>query len=407
MAKIKSQVGLKQELGLWQVTFAGVGIILGAGIYALIGVASESGGNALWISFLFSAIAAAFTGFCYAELSSFFKGDAGEFDYCRSSFGKKFAYLIAIIMIFTGIVSASTVALGFAGYLVRLVDFNYLGAGFLIVILMSFLSYYGIKESNRFNIFSAIAEIAGLIFIILIGIPKWGSVDLLEMPMGFSGVMEAGALVFFSFLGFEMVVKLRDETRDPDTTIPRALLLSILITTVIYILVAVSAVSVFGYEALSQSSSPLADVAKIALGQNAFVVIAIIALFSTANTVLISLLTTSRMLYGMAKENSLPRFLAKVHQKRRTPHFAILVTFVLAALFLMIGDMRFIAIVTNVLLLVTFIAVDLSAIILRYKNTTNRPYKMPLNIGRFPLLALFGILVSAVLLFYSLQDLFL
>ena len=135
------------------------------------------------------------------------------------------------------------------------------------------------------------------------------------------------------------------------------------------------------------------------------VVIAIIALFSTANTVLISLLTTSRMLYGMAKEKSLPDFLGRVHLKRRTPHYAILITFILASLLMFIGDMRIIAIITNVFLLVTLIAVDLAAIILRYKDKQKRPYRMPLNIGRFPVLALLGMAASAILLFYSLRDL--
>src|SRR3989338_7831603 len=107
---------LKKELGLFQLTLAGIGVILGAGIYALIGVASGVAGNALWLSFIIGAVIAMLTGFSYAELSSMFKKDAGEYDYIEYGLNKKIAFLIGITIIFAGIVTAATVSLGFAGY---------------------------------------------------------------------------------------------------------------------------------------------------------------------------------------------------------------------------------------------------------------------------------------------------
>ena len=113
---------LKRELGLFSVTMAGVGIIVGAGIYALIGLAAGETGNTIWLSFLISAVVAAFSGLSYAELSSIFKDDAGEYDYIKAGFGNKLAVFISILMIVTGFVTAATVALGFAGYLSSLIS---------------------------------------------------------------------------------------------------------------------------------------------------------------------------------------------------------------------------------------------------------------------------------------------
>src|SRR3989338_2310644 len=125
---------LKRELGLFQVTVAGVGIILGAGIYALLGVASKYAGNATWLAFAFSAFIALCTGLSYAELSSRFKGDSGEYDYVRV-FGKKFALFIGVSVIAVGIISAATVALGFAGYFSNLLPLSFWISGGLLVLL--------------------------------------------------------------------------------------------------------------------------------------------------------------------------------------------------------------------------------------------------------------------------------
>lgn len=396
---------LNRELGIVEVTFAGVGIILGAGIYALIGLAAESAGNAVWLSFLISALVAAFTGYSYAELSSFFKGDAAEYDYCNAGLGRKTAYLVAFLIIFTGIVSAATVALGFAGYFIQIVDIPYFAAGFLVILAMTLLNLVGLKESNWFNIIAVITGVLGLIMIIVIGLPKWGSVDLTMAPKGFGGIMQSAALVFFAFLGFETVVKLREEARDPDRTIPRALLLSILITAVLYVLLGLSVVSVYDSANLVGSSSPLADIAQMAFGNEAFLILVIIALFSTANTVLLSILATSRMLYGMAVEGSAPSWLAKVGKRTRIPYVAVLITFFCSSIFMLLGDIRIVAIMTNILLLFTFVLVNFSAIVLRYKNDSIRPFKMPFNIGKFPVLSLAGVICSLVLLVYSFIDL--
>jgi len=142
---------LKRELGLFNVTVAGVGIILGAGIYALIGLAASYSGNATWLAFLFSALIALFTGLSYAELSSMFKGDAGEYDYIKASFNKPLAMFISFAIIFAGVFSAATVALGFAGYLTQLINISLFSGALLLIGLMTLINFAGIKEASWFR----------------------------------------------------------------------------------------------------------------------------------------------------------------------------------------------------------------------------------------------------------------
>lgn len=404
----KKRFGLKRELSLFSVTIAGVGIILGAGIYALIGVAAGVAGNALWLSFLISSLVAVFTGFSYAEISSMFRDDAGEYEYVEKAFNKKLAFTVGLMIIFAGIVSASTVALAFAGYFLTLVNIPFIFASILIVILMTLINFIGIKESSWFNTLSTFVEFLGLFIIIVLGLKHIGSVNYFEMPYGFSGVLRASALVFFAYMGFESIVKLTEETKNAKEIIPKSLIYSLLITSVIYVLVAISAVSILNWQKLASSSSPLSDVAVSSLGPMAVILIGIIALFSTSNTILITLVTTSRLLYGMAKKKVLPYSLALVHKKTRTPWLSVIVLMVITIIFNLIGDIEIVANITNLFLFLTFAFVNLSVIILRYKDgETKRYFKMPLNIGKFPLLALLGFITSFLLFVFVIWNLIL
>ncbi|MCA9478003.1 MAG: amino acid permease [Nanoarchaeota archaeon] len=388
---------LKRELGLFHVTAYGVGLILGAGIYVLAGKAAGVAGNAVWLSFLIAAIVAALTGLSYAELSSRFSKDSGEFYYVMKAMGKNIGLLVGNLVIFAGIISTSAVALGFAGYFSSLFSLpDILGIALVATVLFSLVNFMGIKQAAWLNVVFTAIEVGGLLLIIGLGSRFIGSVNYLSFP-SLQGVFSASALVFFSFLGFQSIVKLSEETKKPAKTIPKALLLSILITTIIYILIGVSIVSVMDWQALGVSASPLADVAAAVMGSKAFVLLAIIALFSTANTVLIGLISVSRIIYGMGREHSLPRFLGKIHEKTKTPLNSIVVATVLVLLFILMGDISLIANTTNFVVFVIFIFVNLSVILLRFRSAPAKSksrFSIPLSIGKIPLPAVLGILAS-------------
>jgi APA family basic amino acid/polyamine antiporter len=397
-----SVVFLRREIGLFAVTSWGVGIILGAGIYVLVGEAAGIAGNSIWLSFILGALVASLTGLSYAELSSLFPKDAAEYVYVKIACGREIlSFMVGWLTILTGIISVSTVALGFAGYFQGLFGLPRVLVALVLIAVLSCVNYLGIKESTRMNILFTLVEAAGLIFFVVIGLGSLGKVDLLEAPNGLSGIFSAAALMFFAYLGFEDIVNIAEETKKPEKTIPKALILSIIISTLLYVLVAFVSVSLADWQILGKSNAPLAFAASQVLGETAFNFMSIIALFATSNTVLIMLVVGSRMIYGMAKEGAFPSLLSKIDPIKDTPTRAIVVTMFISILFLFIGDLELVAALTSFGAFITFAFVNISLIYIRYRRTElERPFRAPLNIGRFPITGFIGLLTC---LFFLLQ----
>jgi APA family basic amino acid/polyamine antiporter len=216
-----------------------------------------------------------------------------------------------------------TVALGFAGYFAALTSVPLIISAVALLVLLTVLLGYGVKETARVAVISTLIEAAGLVLIIALGLPHLGSVNYWEMPQGFSGLFAASALIFFAYQGFESMVKFSEETRSPETTVPKALILAVVISVIFYVLVALSVVSLLGWQELSVSKAPFSDIVSGTLGPDAAIVIAVVALFATANTALMSMYASSRVLYGMAGSSRLTARFARVHPGRRTPWTAI------------------------------------------------------------------------------------
>lgn len=382
---------LKRALGLLEVTLAGVGIILGAGIYALIGKAAGLAGNGIWMSFLIGAIVAALSGLTYAELSSIFPKAGAEYEYTRNAFGKRLAFIVGWLITFSGIVSATTVALGFAGYFSAMFGTPILLAGIVLILLLGAVMLYGVKESAWLANIGTLVEASGLLLIIIFAIPFFGKVDYFSIPSP-EGVFSAAALIFFAYIGFGEITRMAEETKNPTKDIPIGLLLAIAITTVLYILVGLASISVVPAEKLAVSHSPLADVISVTIGKEAFFWFSIIALFATGNTVLLVMMATSRLIYGMASTGAFPKFLAAVHSTRQTPWMAIIFSVMLSILFFFVGGIEKVAAISNLTVYITFIAINLALIKLRYSAPNlPRPFKVPFSIGKMPVLPLLSI----------------
>ena len=407
---------LKRCLSLTEIVIYGVGLILGAGVYVLIGATAGLAGNMLWLSFLLAALVASFTAASYAELSAMYPRAGAEYVYARAAFGwKGLAWMFGFVGVVLGFSTASAVAVGFARYMSLFVPMDQTMIAVVLVIAMSFLNYWGIKESARFNALATSIEVGGLLLIILAGgyfilsghIPL---ADLGQLPeagthSGFvwMPVISAGALIFFAYMGFEDIANIAEEAENPSYTLPRAYLYALLISTVIYVLVAIVAVSVLPYQELAQSDQPLSAVMASLLGGIAPQLIAVIALFATANTVLITLIVCARMIYGMARASSLPAVLARIDSSRGTPYVGVALTGAITIAFLFFKEIEILASISDVGIFILFLAVNLSNIILRYRHPDKqRPWRVPLNIGRFPVISLLGA-VSCILMLFTLR----
>jgi len=389
---------LRRSLNLVETTLGGVGIILGAGIYALVGAIAAEAGNGLWLSFLIAAVMASAIGLCYAELASMFPRAGADYEYTRQALGPRPAFVVGWLMVIGNIIAAATVALGFGGYVATFVDLDARVAAILALCVATVIAFSGIEQTVRVTIVGTLVEVAGLILIIAIGVPHLGDVQLTDFNKGAGGVLSGAALVMFAFLGFSQIATLAEEAEDASRVVPLAMVISIGLTAVLYVLVAVAAVTVLGWEALSAADAPLAEVAAEALGGRASDAVAVIALFSTANTMLLLLVAASRMIYGMASAAALPRFLAWVHPGARTPARAILLSLLLAGVFAATGEIAFVAGATNFAVFVGFAAVCLSLIVLRRRRPEQaRPFRVPLSVGGVPLLPLVGIALVFIL----------
>lgn len=395
-----AKAGLRRELGLASATIMGISVIVGAGIYAIIGAATGIAGSGVWLSFLVAAFVALLTGLSYAELSSMFPGSGSSFTYVFRGLGSRLlGFITGWLILFEAVVGAAAIAIAFGNYFASVFTFPVMAAAFVCILLFSAINMVGIKESMAANTIMFILEVGGLIFVIIAGF-LFGTVHPNLMDFQLTPVLAGAALVFFAMLGFEMIASESEEAKDARHTIPMAIVLSIIICAFLYVAFAIAALMLVGPDVLGSSSAPVKDVVYPLLGDYALI-FSIIAIASTGNTVLICLITASRLSYGMAKENSLPGFLSAVNKRFRTPHMAVLASFAVALLFLLLADMVVIAEVTNFAALLAFFLINASVVKLRmdYPNE-KRPFMMPLAPFNIPLPAVLGALASLFLIAY-------
>ena len=389
---------LHRTLGLTEVTAGGVGIIIGAGIYVLLGAATSLAGPVVWLAFLLAAVLSLLTGLSYAELSSMFPSAAGEYEYTRHALPEWVAFVVGWTMIIGLVVAAATVSLGFARYLGHFVDLDTRLGALALLTAVAAVATTGIKHSAKLTVVLSATQVGGLVLVIAIGLPHVGDVDLLA-GNGLGGVLGASALVFFAFIGFDEVITLAEETRDPTRTVPRALLLALGLSATLYVAVAVAAVSVLGAPALAASPRPLADVMGHVLGDRGATVVAAIAVVTTTNTTLLALTAASRVLYGMARAGAMPPALAAIHRRRRAPVRAIIAVALAAAAFAGLGDFGVIAAVTDFAVYVVFLAVNATVVILRRtRPAAPRPFAVAGTIRGVPLLPILGLGSVAVMM---------
>ncbi|MFX1305049.1 MAG: APC family permease [Promethearchaeota archaeon] len=411
MEEVKKKPKLKRRVSLFALTIYGVGNILGAGIYGLIGTVVGKTGNLSWLAFVLASITGAFTGLSYAELSAMYPKSAAEFVYTEEAFKKRnLSFILGWIIIFSGILSAATVALTFGGYLADLLNvpsiFVIISYAIILVIALSIINSIGIKTSTRTNIIFTLIEASGLIIIIIIGFFGKQAPNYFILPSdpdllsSFAIIFSAVSLVFFAYIGFEDIANIAEEVKEPHKNLPRAIIYSIIITTILYCFTAIAVVNVLHYSQIGASDAPLNAVATEILGPIGGIIMSFIALFATANTVLIMLIVTSRMMYGMARDKALPEKLGEISPQFRTPTTSVVLTMCFTIVPIFFGDISIVAHATVFGVLINFFLVNISLIALRKtKPNLARPFKIKPSFKGIPIIALLGSIICIGLLF--------
>lgn len=387
-----SAPGLHRRVGLLGASASGIGIVLGAGVYVLVGEAAGIAGNGVWMAFLVGALLAAGTGLAYAELTSMLPEAGAAASYARVAFGPRVGFVTGRMDIVVNAIAAPAVAIGFARYFGALVplDPTLIAAG--VILLCAGIVLLGVSETVGVGSLFAAIEATGLLVVIAVGIPHLGDTNLLSIEGGAVGLLGAATLVFFAYEGFEEIATLSEEVRDPTRNIPRALLIAVAATTLIYVSVAAVAVSVIPWQALAAADAPLAEVVRATTSDRAADAISLIALFATFNTVLLLLATGPRAMYGMARRGMLPRVVGTLWQRRGTPWVAVVIVTAVSVAFALTADIGFVAQVTNFAVFTLFVSVNGSLLRLRVtRPDLARPFRANPSIGPVSLPALVGL----------------
>jgi APA family basic amino acid/polyamine antiporter len=358
---------LKRSLSLGLITFYGLGNILGAGIYVLIGKVAGHAGIHAPVSFIVASLLACLTAFTYAELAARFPYSAGEAVYLEEGFGiNPLTRLVGLLIIVSGIVSAATIARGFVGYLQVFVPVTEWLAIACVVIVLGAIAAWGITESVRLAMLVTLVEVFGLLLVVWVAWPGAGAwhaglagMMLPAGPAAWEGIMLGAFLAFYAFIGFEDMVNVAEEVRDPLRNLPRAILLALGFSTLLYIAVAVVAVTAMPPQELAQSDAPLAILYRHATGREP-VLITAISMFAVINGALIQIIMASRVCYGMSRREWLPPFLGYVHPVTRTPLTATVVMTVVVLGAAVWWRTETLAKATSYFILVVFVLVNLS-----------------------------------------------
>lgn len=392
-------MALKRELNLFSTTLLGIAVIIGAGIYSLIGKAAGIAGDSVWASFLLAGLVAVFTGLSFAELSSIFPKAGSIYVFIKKAFKKEeIAFTAGWLIVFELIAGASLVSLALAGYFNSIMPADHLTVAITALALFSLINLIGVKTAAAIDNILALIEVSGLIIVIAVGLFfAQRSPSLLDLS-NLEGILSGASIVFFAYIGFEAIAIESEETKSPKKTIPKAILLAVGICMLLFILVSIASVNLLPPSTLYSSNAPAADAVKTVIGEWASI-LSIIAIIACATTILVCLLTGSRLLYGLSKEKTLPPLLNHTNKRFATPHYSILLALATSVLFLFLGDLKYLAEVTNFGALFAFALANAAVITLRKKQPKlKRTFRIPFNYKNTPITAVLGIISCTLLL---------
>ncbi len=365
---------LRRALGLWLLVLYGLGSIIGAGIYVLVGAVADAAGYGAPMAFLLAGVLAGLTGLSYAELSARFPEAAGAAVYVKEAFGSDaLSRLVGGLVVLVGVFLAASLARGAVGYIQRFADLPELPTALALVAGFTLIACLGVAHSVRFAALLTLIEIVGLVIVIAAGTPSLARLpeiwpEMVPNAAAWAGIGSGAFLAFFAFLGFEDIVNMAEETHAAERTLPRAIIATIVLTTLIYGAVALVAVTAVPIERLAGSRAPLELIAQAASWVPAGT-LSVIALIAVPNGILITLVMLARILYGMARRGWLPRGLAFVNPVTRTP---LRPTFLIGAIVLIFtAGIEFIGLVTltSAVNLFVFTLVNLALVKLQREGT--------------------------------------
>jgi len=361
---------LKSTLGLFDATAISVGAIIGAGIFVVTGIVAGYAGSALVVSMLIATIISLFTALSLAELTAWQPKEGSIYEYSYQLISPFAGFLTGWMWILSNTFAGAAVSLGFANYLTALIPMlpaNWIAA--ILCIAFTTLNFFGIRQSALMNNFLVVAKLLILAFFIVFGLAYINQSNFTPFAPFQVGVFYGACYIFFAYGGFARVAVVAEEVKDAKRNVPKAILLSLIISTIVYMLVGVVAVGLIGAPELSDPNSPALTHAINATGNaTAVYIVSAGGLLATASVLLTSVLGVSRMAYAMAKRKDVPQALSKLHPKYNTPYYSIWIIGTLMALLVLLIDLTKVVAISTFALLFYYGFANVSALRLKVQK---------------------------------------
>jgi APA family basic amino acid/polyamine antiporter len=406
---------LHRSLNAFDLTILGIGAVIGVGIFVLTGTASARfAGPGIILSFVISGAACAFAALCYAEFASLIPVAGSAYNYAYATLGEMIAWIIGWDLILEYIVASIAVAIGWSGYFVNIL--NSMGVhvpvwcsnapgtvpgavinlpAVLIVLFLTTILIIGIKESVRFTSLMVFVKLVTVLIFILVGIFNVKPANWVPfMPFGLKGVMTGAAIVFFAYIGFDAVSTAAEETKNPQKDMPIGIILSLIICTLLYLIVATILTGMVSYRDLNHPA-PVAHALNLIGFRWGSALVSVGAVAGITSVLLVMLLGQPRVFFSMSRDGLLWPWISKVHPRFRTPYISQTITGVAVAGFAGFIDIGTAAELCNIGTLFAFAIVCGGVVILRRTHPElKRPFRCPL----VPLIPLLGISFCAGLM---------
>ncbi|MGI9534091.1 MAG: APC family permease [Thermodesulfobacteriota bacterium] len=402
---------LKRVITLPLITFYGIGSILGAGIYVLISKIAGISGMYMPFSFVIAGIIASFSAFSYAEMSSRFPKSAGEAVYVKEAFSVNWiSSLVGWAIVTVGIVSVATLANGIVGYFELFIVLPDWFIKILIITTLFLISVWGVGESVLIAAIITVVELIGLFIIVfygfenLLSIPqRWPELIPPISTVVFFPIVFGAFLSFYAYIGFEDMVNMAEEVKNPEKNLPISIILALIITTILYVLVALVAVLSVPLDQLSSSQAPFADLIR-QNGNFPVSIIGIISLVAVINGMLIQIIMGSRVLYGMSKTDMAPSIFSYIYPKTRVPLISTTFVFAVIVVASLVLPLVSLARITSTIILLVFATVNLSLIVIKLRE--KRPLEsLDKNQISFPIIIpIIGFILCLGFLFFQLAS---
>jgi amino acid transporter len=386
-AGIEHGAELKRTIGTFQLTMFGVGATVGTGIFFVLSEAVPKSGPAVIISFIIAGIAAGLAAICYAELASSIPVSGSTYSYAYAALGEIVAMGVAACLLLEYGVSTAAVAVGWSQYLNKLLD-NLFGfqipqalsaapfdddpgiinlPAVILICMCAFLLIRGASESAKINAVMVLIKLSVLIMFIVVGFTAFDSGNLQDFaPFGVAGIGAAAGTIFFSFIGLDAISTAGEEVKDPQRTMPRALIFALITVIVVYVLVALVAVAAQPWQEFEGQEAGLAQILENIVGSSwPGTIIAAGAVISIFSVTLVTLYGQTRILFAMGRDGMLPPRFAQVNARTQTPVFNTIVVAILVSILAALVPLDRLADLVSIGTLVAFIVVSVGVIILR------------------------------------------